>query len=103
MKTTFFPVEDRLVIEPIREELTTPSGLVLPEGVSQKSQKGKIVAVGPGRISSDGNLRIKPTVHIGDTVLYPRHTGFEVDFDGNVAVVLRESDILSVTVTSTEG
>jgi len=88
------PLADRVVVKPIEREEVTKGGIVLPDTVKEKPQEGKIIAVGPGRLSDDGK-RIAMDVKVGDVVLYARYGGTEVKIEGEELVILRESDILA--------
>jgi chaperonin GroES len=89
------PLGDRLIVQPLDEEETTASGIVLPDTAKEKPQKGKVLAVGDGAKNDDGN-RIPLDVSEGDTVLYSKYGGTEVKVDGDDLLVLRESDVLAV-------
>ena len=88
------PLGDRLIVRAIEEELTTASGLVLPETAKEKPQKGEVVAAGDGRLDDDGK-RIPLDVKKGDEVLYSKYGGTEIKVDGEDLLVLRESDVLA--------
>jgi chaperonin GroES len=88
------PLADRVVVKPIEREEVTKGGIVLPDTAKEKPQEGKILAVGPGRLSDDGK-RIAMDVKVGDTVLYAKYGGTEVKIEGEELVILRESDILA--------
>ena len=88
------PLGDRLVVKVIEEEETTASGIVLPDTAKEKPQRGEVVAVGDGRIGDD-NERIPVDVSEGDTVLYSKYGGTEINVDGDDLLVLRESDVLA--------
>jgi len=89
------PLGDRLIVRAIEEEETTASGLVLPDNREGKSpQKGKVVAVGDGKLDDDGK-RIPLDVKDGDEVLYSKYGGTEIKVDGEELLVLRESDVLA--------
>ncbi|MDP3879302.1 MAG: co-chaperone GroES [Dehalococcoidales bacterium] len=88
------PLADRLVVKPIEREEVTKGGIVLPDTVKEKPQEGEVLAVGPGRLSEDGN-RIAMDVKVGDIVLYARYGGTEIKVDGEEVMILRESDILA--------
>jgi chaperonin GroES len=89
------PLGDRLVVEPIEQEETTASGLVLPETAKEKPQQGTVIAIGPGRRDDDGN-RIEMDVAVGDTVLYAKYAGTEIKLDGDKYLILKESDVLAI-------
>src|SRR5947199_6154944 len=89
------PIGDRLIIKAIEEEETTASGIVLPDTAKEKPQKGKVLAVGEGRINEDTGKRIPLDVSEGDEVLYSKYGGTEIKVDGEDLLVLRESDVLA--------
>jgi chaperonin GroES len=89
------PLGDRLIVQPLDEEETTASGIVLPDTAKEKPQRGKVLAVGDGAKNDDGN-RIPLDVSEGETVLYSKYGGTEVKVDGDDLLVLRESDVLAV-------
>jgi chaperonin GroES len=91
------PLGDRLIVRAIEEDLTTASGLVLPDTAKEKPQQGKVLAAGDGRLDDDGK-RIPTDVKKGDTVLYSKYGGTETkDPDtGEDLLVLRESDVLAL-------
>ena len=88
------PMADRVVVRPIEKEEKTKSGIYLPDTAREKPQEGKVVAVGPGRLSEDGK-RIAMDVKVGDTVIYAKYGGSEIKIDDEELVILRESDILA--------
>ncbi|MDP2729071.1 MAG: co-chaperone GroES [Dehalococcoidales bacterium] len=88
------PLADRLVVKPIEREEVTKSGIVLPDTAREKPQEGKVLAVGPGRLSEDGK-RIAMDVKVGDIVLYAKYGGTEIKIEDEEVIILRESDILA--------
>lgn len=92
------PLGDRLVVKPIEGEEKTKGGIILPDTAKEKPQEGKVLAVGPGRLSEDGK-RIAMEVKVGDVVLYVKYGGTEIKIDGEELMVLRESDILAKKVS----
>jgi chaperonin GroES len=89
------PLGDRLIVRAIEEEQTTASGIVLPDTAKEKPQKGKVVAVGDGKINEDTGKRTQLDVAEGDEVLYSKYGGTEIKVDGEELLVLRESDVLA--------
>ena len=87
------PLGDRLLVKPVEEEETTASGLVIPDTAKEKPQKGKVLAVGDGKLE-DGK-RIPLDVAEGDEVLYSKYGGTEITVEGEDLLVLRESDVLA--------
>jgi chaperonin GroES len=94
MATNLKPLADRLVVKPIEKEEVTKGGIVLPDTVKEKPQEGKVLAVGPGRMSEDGK-RIAMDVAVGDIVIYAKYGGTDIKIEGEELVILRESDILA--------
>ncbi len=97
MATKLKPLADRLVVKPSEKEEVTKGGIVLPDTVKEKPQEGKILAVGPGRMSEDGK-RIAMDVKVGDIVVYAKYGGTDIKIDDEDLVILRESDILAKKV-----
>jgi chaperonin GroES len=91
---TLQPLADRVLVKPIEKEEKTKSGIYLPDTAKEKPQEGKVLAVGPGKMSDDGK-RIVPDVKVGDTVIYAKYGGTEIKVDEEELIILRESDILA--------
>ncbi len=89
------PLGDRLVIELVEQEEKTASGIVLPDSAKEKPQEGKVVAVGTGRVTENGE-RVAPEVKDGDAVIFSKYAGTEVKYEGKEYLILRESDVLAV-------
>ncbi len=88
------PLGDRVVIKPLPKEEVSKGGIVLPDTAKEKPQEGKIIAVGPGKLSEDGK-RIAMEVKVGDKVVYSKYAGTEFKLDDEEVVILREGDILA--------
>jgi chaperonin GroES len=88
------PLGDRVVIRPTEKEKMTKGGIVLPDTAKEKPQEGEVVAVGPGKLSEEGN-RIAMEVKVGDRVIYARYAGTEIKVDDEELIIARESDILA--------
>ncbi|GAA1580170.1 chaperonin GroES [Leucobacter komagatae] len=95
MSVAIKPLEDRIVIQQVEAEQTTASGLVIPDSAKEKPQEGKVVAVGPGRVSDNGT-RIPVDVNVGDIVIYSKFGGTEIKAAGEEYLVLSSRDILAV-------
>ena len=95
MSLNLRPLGDRLIVEPIEQEDTTASGIILPETAKEKPQQGKVLAAGPGRRDDDGN-RIEMDVQEGDTVLYAKYAGTEVKLDNTKYLIFKETDVLAI-------
>ena len=89
------PLSDRVVIQPAPPDEKVQGGIIIPDTAKEKPQKGKIVAVGPGKASDTGDI-IAMTVKVGDSVLYGKYSGTEVTIDKEEYLIVRESDILAV-------
>jgi chaperonin GroES len=86
---------DRVVVKPIEDSEEMRGGLYIPDTAKEKPQQGEIMAVGPGRVSDEGQ-RIEMEVKQGDKVLYGKYSGTEVTVGGEQYLILRESDVLAV-------
>ncbi len=89
------PLDDRVVIEVMEESEQTAGGIFLPETAKEKPQRGKVVALGPGKLTDEGE-RASLNVKKGDQVLFAKYSGTEVEVDGKELLVMRESDLLAV-------
>ncbi|MDQ0300426.1 chaperonin GroES [Salibacterium salarium] len=89
------PLGDRIIIEQVQTEEKTKSGIVLPDSAQEKPQEGKVIAVGNGRVTDNGE-RVALEVNEGETVIFSKYAGTEVKFEGNEYLILRESDVLAV-------
>lgn len=94
MATKIKTLGDRVVIKPTPKEEVSKGGIVIPDTVKEKPQEGKIIAVGPGKLSEDGK-RIAMEVKVGDKVIYSKYAGTEIKVDDEELIIVRESDILA--------
>ena len=94
-KVTFKPLGNRVVIQPLDEEDTQVSagGIFIPDTAKEKPQEGKVVAIGPGKMTDDGK-RIPMEIVVGDTVVYSKYAGTEYKEGEAEYLVLREDDIM---------
>ena len=92
-KLNIKPLADRVLIQPLEAETKTASGIIIPDTAKEKPQEGTIVAVGPGRMTDDGN-RVPMELETGDTVVYSKYAGTEYKQDDVEYLILREDDIL---------
>ena len=88
------PLGDRLIVQVVEEEEKTASGIVLPDTAKEKPQRGKVLAVGDGKVGDD-NERVPLDVSDGDEVLYSKYGGTEIVVEGEELLVLRENDVLA--------
>ena len=83
------PLSDRVLVKPATAEQKTASGIIIPDSAKEKPLKGEVIATGPG--TKDEVMQVS----IGDTVLYGKYAGTEVEVDGEKLLIMRQSDILA--------
>jgi len=83
------PLADRVLVKPVDGEQKTVSGIIIPDNAKEKPLKGEIIAIGSG--TKDEEMVVKP----GDTVLYGKYAGTEVEFEGVKYLIMRQADILA--------
>lgn len=84
------PLQDRVLVKPADAETKTAGGIIIPDSAKEKPQRGTVVAAGPGK-------KDEPTsVKIGDTILYGKYSGTEIQIDGQDYLIMRESDIFAI-------
>ena len=91
------PLDDRVVVEPADAEEVTAGGIVLPDAAQEKPQRGKILAAGPGRLLDSGE-RGQLSVTVGDTVIFGKYGGTDIEIEGREVKILKEDDILAKVV-----
>jgi chaperonin GroES len=89
------PLHDRVLVQPLEENRTSPGGIVIPDSAAEKPVQGKIVAVGNGKILESGQVR-PCDVKVGDKILFAKFGGTEVKLDGKELVVMREEDVMAI-------
>lgn len=89
------PMEDRVLVKPIESESKTASGIFLPESAKEKPVRGQVVATGPGKRLDNGG-RAEMSVKKGDTVVYGKYAGTEVELKGDKLLIMKESELLGV-------
>jgi len=89
------PLEDRILIKPLEAETKTKSGIFLPESAKEKPMQGKVVAMGPGKMLDNGE-RVTPGVRKGDTVVYGKYAGTEIEIKNVKHIIMRETELLGV-------
>ena len=92
-----YPLEDRVVVEPLAAEEMTAGGLFLPDSAKEKPQRGTVLAVGSGKLLDNGK-RGEMGVAVGDEIIYGKYSGSDIEVDGREIKILRESDILAKVV-----
>ena len=94
MMASIRPLDDRMVVEPLEAEEKTAGGIVLPDTAKEKPQKGKVIAIGAGKLLDSGE-RAPMSVKKGDIVLYGKYSGTEIKIEGKEYLILREGDLLA--------
>ena len=97
-KLNLRPLDDRVVVHPLDAEEKTAGGIVLPDAAREKPQRGKVVAVGVGKLLDSG-ARGELSVAVGDEVIFGKYGGSDVEVNGEEYKILRESDILAKVTT----
>ncbi len=94
-KSKIQPLGDRVLVEPLEAEDKTTGGIIIPDTAKEKQQRGKVVAVGKGRVNEEG--KVTPLeVKAGDQVVYGRYTGSEIKMGANDYLIIKEDDILAI-------
>ncbi len=89
------PLGDRVLVEPLEAEEKTAGGIVIPDTAKEKQQKGKVIAIGKGRISEEGKLT-PLEVKVNDHVLFGRYSGSEIKIGATDYLIIKEDDILGI-------
>ena len=89
------PLEDRILVKPLEPETKTASGIFLPETSKERPMQGKVVALGPGKLLDNGQCT-RPAVKKGDTVVFGKYSGTEVEIKNVSHLIIRESELLGV-------
>ena len=89
------PLHDRVMVKREDEERKSPGGIVIPDTAAEKPIRGKIIAVGKGKILENGNVR-PLDLKVGDKILFGKYSGTEVKVDGDELLVMREEDVMAV-------
>ncbi|HEY8425397.1 MAG TPA: co-chaperone GroES [Limnochordales bacterium] len=84
---TIKPLDDRVLVRPVKPEERTRGGIILPDTAQEKSQEGEVIAVG-----DDESIKVKP----GDRVVFAKYSGTEVKIDGVEHLIVNRSDLLAV-------
>jgi chaperonin GroES len=93
MKVT--PLHDRLIVQRLDEGEQTVGSIIVPDSAKEKPQRGKVFAVGLGKVRDDGS-RQQPDVKDGDTILFGKYSGQEIKIDGQEYLIMREDDVLAI-------
>ena len=89
------PLHDRILVERMSEDEKSAGGIFIPESAKEKPQRGKVVAVGKGKVGEDGSIR-PLDLKAGDVVLFGKYSGTEVKINNEDRLIMREDDVLAV-------
>lgn len=95
MSTKIRPLHDRIVVKRLEEETKSKGGIVIPDSAKEKPIRGKVIAIGNGKIMEDGKTR-PLDVKIGDEVIFGKYSGSEVKLNDEEFVIMREDDIMGI-------
>jgi chaperonin GroES len=90
------PLNDKLIVKPLKAEEMTKSGIIIPDSAKEKPQEAEVIAVGPGKINETTGVRNPIDIKVGEKVLYSKYSGSEFKLDGDDVLMLDEGDILAV-------
>jgi chaperonin GroES len=89
------PLQDRILVQRVKEEEKTKGGIIIPDTAKEKPAEGKVVSVGKGKLDENGK-RIAPEVKKGDRILFGKYSGTEVTIEGEEYLIMREEDVLGI-------
>lgn len=89
------PLHDRILVARLEEDDTTKGGIIIPDSAKEKPQRGKVIAVGKGKVGDDGSFR-PLELKEGDTVLFGKYSGTEIKIEDEDRLIMREDDVLAV-------
>jgi chaperonin GroES len=92
---TYVPIRDRLLVKPEEVETKTASGIFIPDNAAEKPLKGRVLAVGTGKVTEDGTI-VPLVVKEGDTVLFGKYAGQTVKIDDKEHLIMKEDDIMAI-------
>lgn len=95
IKIKIKPLGDRIVVERIEEEEVKKGGIIIPDTAKEKPQKGKVLAVGPGRKTDDGKI-IPIDINVGDIVIFSKYAGTEIEIGDQKLLIMREDEVLGI-------
>ncbi len=95
IKIKIKPLGDRIVVERIEEEEVKKGGIIIPDTAKEKPQKGKVLAVGPGRKTDDGKI-IPMDINVGDIVIFSKYAGTEIEIGDQKLLIMREDEVLGI-------
>jgi chaperonin GroES len=90
------PLNDKIIVKPLKAEEVTKSGLIIPDSAKEKPQEGEVVAVGPGKVNENTGARNAIDLKVGAKILYSKYSGSEFKIDGDEVLLIDEGDVLAV-------
>jgi chaperonin GroES len=99
MAINFVPLHDRVLVRRVEEQETTQGGIIIPDTAKDKPQEGEVLAAGRGKVKDDGKI-LPLDVKTGDRILFGKYAGTEVNIKGEEHLIMREDEILGITVRS---
>ncbi len=96
-KSKIRPLQDRIIVERLAPEEKTSGGIILPDNAQERPQRGRVLAVGKGKVREDGTVN-PLEVKVGDQVLFGKYSGTEVNEEGTALLIMREEDVLGVVM-----
>jgi len=94
-KTTLRPLHDRVLVKRLEEQDEKHGNIIIPDTAKEKPQEGKVIAVGPGKVTDDGK-NFPLAVKAGDRILFGKYSGSEVMLNGEEYLVMKEEDVLGI-------
>ena len=89
------PLQDRVLVERLEDEEKSPGGIIIPDSAKEKPSRGKVIAVGKGKVGDDGKVR-SLDVKAGDKILFGKYAGSEIKIENKEMLIMREDDILGI-------
>jgi chaperonin GroES len=89
------PLHDRILVKRLEGEEKSKGGIIIPDTAKEKPQEGKVIAVGKGKVTDDGDIR-PLDVHKGDRILFGKYSGSDIELEGEEHLIIREDDVLAV-------
>lgn len=89
------PLQDRVIVKRLEAKDVVKGGIIIPDTAKEKPQEGEVMAVGPGKVSKEGNLQ-PMNVKVGDKILFGKYSGTDVKIDDEDYIIMREDDILGI-------
>jgi chaperonin GroES len=94
-KNKIRPLQDRIIVERLAPEEKTSGGIILPDSAQETPTRGRVLAVGKGKVREDGSV-VPVDIKEGDEILFGKYSGVSVKVDGNEVLIMREDDVLGV-------